>query len=63
MELPHKMVAREGDITFMLSSSSSCVVEWDPKRVVDERFDSVGGSKVKINYGEWVDLEDEDAWD
>ncbi|KAJ7034234.1 hypothetical protein C8F04DRAFT_1102705 [Mycena alexandri] len=49
-------IAREGDITFMLSSSSSCVVELDPKRVVDERFDSVGGSKVKINYGEWVHL-------
>ncbi|KAJ7838605.1 hypothetical protein B0H14DRAFT_2788901, partial [Mycena olivaceomarginata] len=37
LALPDKMVAREGDITFMLSSSSSCVLEWDPKRVVDER--------------------------
>ncbi|KAF7355983.1 F-box domain protein [Mycena venus] len=59
-------IARESDITFMLSSSSSCMIGvWDLIRAVDERFDSVGGSEVKINYGEWVHLddEDEDVWD
>ncbi|KAF8144048.1 hypothetical protein K438DRAFT_1874613 [Mycena galopus ATCC 62051] len=67
--------AEKGDLTFVLSSSTSCVVEWDPKRVIDERFDSDGRTKVKINYGEWVhcgwrrqqeeeeEEEEENTWD
>ncbi|KAJ6559705.1 hypothetical protein B0H19DRAFT_1260404 [Mycena capillaripes] len=46
--------AEKGDLTFVLSSSTSCVMDLDPKRVVDERFDSDGRNKVEIDYGEWV---------
>ncbi|KAJ6488962.1 hypothetical protein C8R45DRAFT_993280 [Mycena sanguinolenta] len=50
-----RRAAEKGDLTFVLSSSTSCVVpEWDVKRVVDERFDSDGRNEVEINYGECV---------
>ncbi|KAJ7899793.1 hypothetical protein B0H13DRAFT_2029499 [Mycena leptocephala] len=62
---------QKGDLTFVLSSSKGCLVDFNPKRVVDERFDSDGGSRVEITYGEWVrtswrgqqEEEAEDTWD
>jgi hypothetical protein len=64
----------KGDLSFVHRSTEGCVERWTPQRVVDERFDSVGGSRVEINYGDWVHLgwrrqqeeeeEDEgDTWD
>jgi hypothetical protein len=67
--------AEKGDLTFVLSSSTSCVVvNLDPERVIDERFDSDGRNTVEINYSEWVHIgwkrqqedsedEEEDTWD
>ncbi|KAJ7899792.1 hypothetical protein B0H13DRAFT_1718063 [Mycena leptocephala] len=46
--------AEKGDLTFVLSTSTGCVVDLSRKRVVDERFDSDSRINVKIDYGEWV---------
>jgi hypothetical protein len=54
----NERTAETPDLTFVVRSSTNCE-ESDPERVVDERFDSDGGSKVEINYGEWVDM----GWD
>jgi hypothetical protein len=52
----NERTAETPDLTFVVSSSTSCEEDSDPERVVDERFDSDGGSKVEINYGEWVHM-------
>jgi hypothetical protein len=66
----------KGDLSFVHRSTVGCVARWTPQRVVDERFDSVGGSRVKINYDEWIrfgrrrrqedeeeEEEESDTWD